>query len=213
MADGSCLSRCDQVDEDYIQDKINLTGLDEQVLFYPDALAMIRDFEADDEPEDNPHNSQVIKHSAETLYGLLHARYILTNWGIARMLEKYHKKDFGLCPRVFCENQAVLPTGLSDVPGGAMVKLYCPKCMDVYTPKSSRYCNVDGAWFGTGFPHMLFMVHPEFRPQKPANQFVPRQFPLDHLTQDITLSGKGGLYSIPFTDTCILYHCVVKTPI
>uniref|UniRef100_UPI00358ED3B7 casein kinase II subunit beta-like n=1 Tax=Myxine glutinosa TaxID=7769 RepID=UPI00358ED3B7 len=164
------------VDEDYIQDKINLTGLDEQVLFYPDALAMIRDFEADDEPEDNPHNSQVIKHSAETLYGLLHARYILTNWGIARMLEKYHKKDFGLCPRVFCENQAVLPIGLSDVPGGAMVKLYCPKCMDVYTPKSSRYCNVDGAWFGTGFPHMLFMVHPEFRPQKPANQFVPRRF-------------------------------------
>uniref|UniRef100_UPI00358F0A00 casein kinase II subunit beta-like isoform X2 n=1 Tax=Myxine glutinosa TaxID=7769 RepID=UPI00358F0A00 len=160
-----------EVDEDYIQDKINLTGLDEQVLFYPDALAMIRDFEADDEPEDNPHNSQVIKHSAETLYGLLHARYILTNWGIARMLEKYHKKDFGLCPRVFCENQAVLPI---DVPGGAMVKLYCPKCMDVYTPKSSRYCNVDGAWFGTGFPHMLFMVHPEFRPQKPANQFVPR---------------------------------------
>jgi hypothetical protein len=24
--------------------------------------------------------------------------------------------------------------GLSDVPGEAMVKSYCPKCMDVYTP-------------------------------------------------------------------------------
>ena len=34
--------------------------------------------------------------------------------------------------------QPMMPIGLSDVPGEAMVKLYCPKCMDVYTPKSSR---------------------------------------------------------------------------
>lgn len=67
-----------------------------------------------------------------------------------------------------------VPTGLSDIPGEAMVKLYCPKCMDVYTPKSSRHHHTDGAYFGTGFPHMLFMVHPEYRPKRPANQFVPR---------------------------------------
>lgn len=67
-------------------------------------------------------------------------------------------------------------TGLSDVPGEAMVKLYCPKCMDVYTPKSSRHHHTDGAYFGTGFPHMLFMVHPEYRPKKPTNQFVPRLY-------------------------------------
>lgn len=58
-----------------------------------------------------------------------------------------------------------------------MVKLYCPKCMDVYTPKSSRHHHTDGAYFGTGFPHMLFMVHPEYRPKRPANQFVPRSDP------------------------------------
>lgn len=46
--------------------------------------------------------------------------------------------------------------------------------MDVYTPKSSRHHHTDGAYFGTGFPHMLFMVHPEYRPKRPANQFVPR---------------------------------------
>lgn len=65
-------------------------------------------------------------------------------------------------------------SGLSDVPGESMVKLYCPKCCDVYTPKSSRHHHIDGVYFGTGFPHMLFMVHPELRPPKPTNQFVPR---------------------------------------
>ena len=65
-------------------------------------------------------------------------------------------------------------TGLSDIPGEAMVKLYCPKCQDVYIPKSSRHHHTDGAYFGTGFPHMLFMVHPEYRPKRPANQFTAR---------------------------------------
>jgi len=65
-------------------------------------------------------------------------------------------------------------SGLSDIPGEAMVKTYCPKCIDVYTPKSSRHHHTDGAYFGTGFPHMLFMVHPEYRPKRPTNQFVPR---------------------------------------
>lgn len=73
-----------------------------------------------------------------------------------------------------CTTCSCVSLGLSDIPGEAMVKLYCPKCMDVYTPKSSRHHHTDGAYFGTGFPHMLFMVHPEYRPKRPANQFVPR---------------------------------------
>ena len=72
-----------------------------------------------------------------------------------------------------------------------MVKLYCPKCQEIYNPKSSRHHHTDGAYFGTGFPvsirifirlryyfiqHMLFMVHPEYRPKRPTSQFVARLY-------------------------------------
>ena len=81
-------------------------------------------------------------------------------------IEKYKKGDFGRCPRVLCYGQPLLPLGLSDLPYQKAVKLYCPRCEDLYSPKSSRHGSIDGAYFGSTFAHMLFMVYPGMIPSK-----------------------------------------------
>lgn len=106
----------------------------------------------------------IVESSAELLYGLIHQRYILTRQGLAQMVTKYENAHFGYCPRVFCNQTRVLPSGRSDLPGVDGVKLFCPNCLDTYTPPSSRFNGVDGAFFGTTFPHLLFQQHPELVP-------------------------------------------------
>lgn len=89
------------------------------------------------------------------------------------MLEEYQQEDSGYWACVYCGNQPLLPSGLSDIPSEAMVKLYCLKCLDVNTHKSLRHLNVDGIYFGTGFPHMLFTVHPNTGQRGPPTRLCP----------------------------------------
>eukprot|EP00951_Prasinocladus_malaysianus_P034272 scaffold344684_cov45-Prasinocladus_malaysianus.AAC.1 len=86
-----------EVDEDYVQDDFNLSGLSAQVPYYEYALDLILDVES---PSD--------------------------------------------------------------------------ECEDVYHPRSKVHKDVDGAYFGTTFPHLLLMTYPVLRPQRPSETYVPR---------------------------------------
>jgi len=55
--------------------------------------------------------------------------------------DKFNDVDFGRCSRVYCEGQALLPVGQSDIPRKFTVTLYCPRCNDIYYPKSSRHAS------------------------------------------------------------------------
>jgi len=161
-----------EVDDEYIQDDFNLTGLNTLVPNYEVALDLLQEVDPE-EPLTEDQQAEVDK-AAELLYGLIHARYILTTRGLQAMMEKYTTADFGRCPRVFCQGQQVVPVGQSDLPHTNTVKLFCPKCLDLYYPKFNRHCSIDGAFFGTSFPHILLATYPELLPPRPTQSYVPR---------------------------------------
>jgi hypothetical protein len=53
--------------------------------------------------------SEAMTSLAMQLYGLIHARYILTTHGLAAMHHKYLHGGFGKCPRHLCAQQNVVP--------------------------------------------------------------------------------------------------------
>ncbi|KAJ3315772.1 casein kinase 2 regulatory subunit [Blyttiomyces sp. JEL0837] len=164
-----------EIDEEYILDRFNLTGLHTEVPYYTQAFELITDsLEAD--IDQNPTLRAEVESAARHLFGLIHARFVITNRGLLKMFEKLRHAEFGRCPRVLCHNQPVLPVGLSDVPGVRSVMLYCPRCEDVYAPPSRRHAGIDGAYFGTTFPHLMMQVYPQLAPARSTDRYVPRIF-------------------------------------
>ncbi|XP_024376916.1 putative casein kinase II subunit beta-4 isoform X1 [Physcomitrium patens] len=165
-----------EVDDEYIQDDFNLSGLSSQVPYYDYALDLILDVESPSDDMLTEEQNELVESAAEMLYGLIHVRYILTSKGMNAMLEKCKNVDFGRCPRVYCSGQPCLPMGQSDVPRTSTVKIYCPKCEDIYYPRSKYQGNIDGAYFGTTFPHLFLMTYPYIKPSKPTQSYTPRIF-------------------------------------
>jgi casein kinase II subunit beta len=203
-----------EVERSYIEDGFNLYGLRACVSNFSDCLDLILDRIGPDDSDDS-HLTQ----SACTLYGLIHARYIITAHGLDAMYNKvrtepiregpirrlfalvgapaslltivflrlfasqYAAKDFGTCPLVQCGSQPVLPVGLKDEMGAETVKIFCPKCNQVFHPPPVRSrpgnaSGVDGAAFGTTFPHLFLMTFSNLVPDPlPAESaYVPRVF-------------------------------------
>ena len=165
-----------EVEEDFIQDDFNLTGLSSQVPYYEYALDTILDVESPASANFSDEQQEAIENAAELLYGLIHARFAITPRGMGAMLEKYKAVHFGRCPRVFCGGQPALPVGQGDLPRTHTVKLFCSKCKDIFYPRSSRQANIDGAYFGTTFPHLLLMTYPHLRATAQPTAYVPKIF-------------------------------------
>ncbi|KAH7278436.1 hypothetical protein KP509_38G040800 [Ceratopteris richardii] len=145
-----------EVDDEYIQDDFNLSGLSSQVPYYEYALHLIVDAES-------PGVDMLTEEHNEIK-------------GLNAMLEKYQNMNFGRCARGYCGGQPCPPMVHSDIPRTAIVKVYCPKCEDIYYPTSRYQGNIDGAYFGTTFPHLFLMSYPYMKPAKPTVSYVPRIF-------------------------------------
>lgn len=116
-------------------------------------------------------------------YIFLHCIFILCLLSI-----QYAAKEFGTCPLQQCQGQPVLPVGLKDEMGADTVKIFCPKCQCVYHPppirsRSSSHhgagpAGVDGAAFGTTFPHLFLMTFSNLVPDPlpPNSAYIPRVF-------------------------------------
>lgn len=66
------------MDEDYIEDDFNLSGLSSQVPYYDYALDMILDNEPPHDVMLTEQQQELLESAAEMLYGLIHARCVRT---------------------------------------------------------------------------------------------------------------------------------------
>eukprot|EP00923_Selenidium_pygospionis_P015407 GHVN01026884.1.p2 GENE.GHVN01026884.1~~GHVN01026884.1.p2 ORF type:complete len:268 (-),score=53.56 GHVN01026884.1:1725-2528(-) len=147
------------VEDEYIRDDFNLTGLRECIPFYDSALDIILDNDEEDTQDLDEDQQREVQRTAQVLYGLVHARFILTARGLNLMLDKFKRGTFGKCPNAYCANQLMLPIGLTDYVDQNRVKLFCPRCNEIYHPKSGRSKLIDGAYFGSTFPHLFCMLN------------------------------------------------------
>ncbi|KAI8988681.1 casein kinase II regulatory subunit-domain-containing protein [Pilobolus umbonatus] len=194
-----------EVPEEFIEDEFNLTGLSTLIPYYAQALETILDMESgeyfEDEEEEGEEDvfieegddifwreetkkptrlmkpdPRVIEPYAFMLYGLIHQRYLITRNGLRTMANRYSNCQFGVCPRYYCDQSPVLPVGQYDDLGKESVRLYCPRCLDIYTPPSTAHQCVDGAHFGTTYTHLLFLTYPRLLPIVPTTIYQPRIF-------------------------------------
>ncbi len=154
-------------------------GLSTQVPFYARAISIIvgEDIESSTPSVSAgavPDQGDAAEASAEILYGLIHARFIMTSAGLSKMAAKYRRLEFGRCPRVLCQGQPLIPAGESDLPQKSAIKVFCCRCKELYRPDSLKASALDGAYFGRSFPHMFFMQYGELQCTETASAYVPR---------------------------------------
>ncbi len=90
---------------------------------------------------------------------------------------KYCQGDFGTCPLASCSASAssashLLPAGTTSLAGVDTLKLFCPRCSNLYHPPAAPSgkgagrdvarlyagADLDGAYWGPSFPGLFFMT-------------------------------------------------------
>lgn len=182
-----------EIDPNYLTDQFNCYGLKEAIQakfqtefhqsnLYKNALLMIQGDYI--EPKQRPSEMTAeVEEIAKLLYGLIHARYLLTQKAWKRMYQKYKENVFDICPRVACKKCSCLPCGEFDELDKGTLCMYCPCCHDLYKPDQNSLANqIDGAFFGTSWIHLFLGEYPDI--VKPYEQPVLRVFGLRIVPED-----------------------------
>ena len=164
-----------KIDPEYMNNIYNFYGIRQKVPFFKYSLDLIRGdyILPEDRPSQWPPN---LDEYGLCLYGILHARYLLTSQGQERMHEKYLINQFPKCPRFFCDGIQCLPYGDSDDIGQSCVRMFCPRCHQVYTISSEQNNSIDGSFFGPSWVHPFLVRYSHIVPKGPPKKYIPKIF-------------------------------------
>lgn len=166
-----------RIDNEFLHNSFNSTGLKEKIATFSQSYELIRRGKYTIGSGGRSGDPKTILENAYTLYGLLHARYLLTKAGLQLMYEKFQRREFQTCPRVHCKGCQCIPYGESDDLGKGNVKMYCPSCSDIYhvaDPFAEYIC--DGAYFGPNWIHMFLKKYKAVIPNEITKVYVPKIF-------------------------------------
>lgn len=149
-----------RIPDEFLEDEFNYNDLISEIPTFRRHLSLILGAALQEDHELEEEEKKRDSSSPSETYVLLHARYLLTKQGLIQMARRYSRGVFGVCSRYYCYRERLVPIGLSDLPGQARVQRYCPSCNDVYHWTSEKYFGVDGAAFGSSFPHFFFLSFP-----------------------------------------------------
>ena len=161
-----------RIDDEFIQNSFNITGLKQKLQYFTPAYELIRRNTIT--TSRGEIDRATIEKESAILYGLIHARFLLTRQGMQLMYEKYQRKEFQVCPRVYCKGTICLPYGISEELNNYKLQMFCPCCRDIYRVTESKYQNVDGAFFGPSWVHMFLQKYSAIIPQDPPRVYVPK---------------------------------------
>jgi casein kinase II subunit beta len=142
-----------EIDDHFLQSAVSYYDLNRKVPHYSHAVEVVK-IGSYNITGFTQEQIEILRNVTRKLYGLLHQRFAITDDGVRKLARKVSVGLYGLCPRIACKGAKLIPMGFSLEPELDTVKVWCPKCHDVYNGKS----NLDGAYFGPDLPMMYLKI-------------------------------------------------------